>query len=91
MLRQVLSRAQIEDNIRGHVSLGICFETGPRRFLIMPIWEVQAWSIPTGGDFTAELVEEIKDEADFVDWRGFASGGSLQHGEALAIRVHVKV
>src|SRR5713101_2732309 len=25
-----ISRAQIEDNIRGHVSLGICFEAGPR-------------------------------------------------------------
>jgi hypothetical protein len=77
MLRQVLSRAQIEDNIRGHVSLDICFETGPRRFLIMPIWEVQAWLIPTGGDFAAELVEKIQDEVDLVDRFGLAGDGIL--------------
>ena len=53
--------------------------------------ETYTASILAGRDFAAELVEEIKDEADFVDRRGLASGGSLQHGKALAIRVYVKV
>jgi len=50
-----------------------------------------AASIRSGGHFTTELIEEIEKEGDFVDGRTLLGTGSLQHSEALAIRVHVKV
>jgi hypothetical protein len=51
----------------------------------------EAASIRSGGHFTTELIEEIEEEGDFVDGRTLVGIGSLQHSEALAIRVHVKV
>ncbi len=39
----------------------------------------------------AELVQEIEDEADLVHLGGFSSAGGLQHSEALAIGVQVKI
>ena len=58
---------------------------------------MQAAPILAGRDFAAELVEEIENEADFIDCFGLAGdrilqyGGILQYDEELAIGVHVKV
>jgi hypothetical protein len=62
-----------------------------RAVLLMRRPETYATSIVTWWYFAAELVEKIEDEADLVDLRCPAGGGVLQHGEALVIRVRVKV
>jgi hypothetical protein len=46
-------------------------------------------SILAGRDFAAELVEEIKNESDLVNWRSLAIARSFQYGGPLAVRVHV--
>ena len=45
----------------------------------------------SGRDFAADLVEEIEDEADLVHRSGLFCARGLQHGEALAVGVQVKV
>src|SRR5579864_8971701 len=45
----------------------------------------------SGREFAAELVEEIEDEADLVHRSSLFRARGLQHGEALAVGVQVKV
>src|SRR5580704_5338411 len=53
------------------------------------VWPIMR-SFP-GREFTADLVEEIEDEADLVHRSGLFCARGLQHGEAFSVGVRVKV
>src|ERR1700674_2541982 len=53
------------------------------------VWPIMR-SLP-GRDFTADLVEEVEDKADVVHHSGLFCAWGFQHGETLAVGMHVKV
>src|SRR5437870_1751760 len=54
------------------------------------VWPIMVTSF-SRREFAADLIEEIEDEADLVHGSGLFCARGLQHGEALAVGVQVKV